>query len=160
MHSLLTLLCIYSNIFCDFYIFLFIVDHFQLNFEYFLYQRIMEVRNVKIERDPRKSHKKMKFHSSKNLYVTWFDKNARSWIFITLLLLITPEFKLEHGDVGSFLKCILCIYSKHIQWTRQFRVSKEINVGCLFKTKVWRNRTVYTVKQISPLYFDTIHEIF
>ena len=33
----------------------------------------------------------------------------------------------------------------YLQWTRQFRVSKEINVGCLFKTKVWRNRTVYTV---------------
>jgi len=29
-----------------------------------------------------------------------------------------------------------------VQWTRQFRVSKEINVGCLFKTKVWKNRTV------------------
>ena len=26
-----------------------------------------------------------------------------------------------------------------------FRVSIEINLGCLFKTKVWRNRTVYTV---------------
>jgi len=47
-----------------------------------------------------------------------------------------------------------------LQWTRQFRVSKEINVGCLFKTKVWRNRSVYTVEQIIPLYFDTIHEIF
>jgi len=32
-----------------------------------------------------------------------------------------------------------------LQWTRPFRVSIEINVGCLFKTKVWRKRTVYTV---------------
>ena len=49
---------------------------------------------------------------------------------------------------------------QHIQWTRQFRVSKEINVGCLFKMNVWGNRTVYAVQQIVPFYFNTIHEIF
>ena len=42
--------------------------------------------------------------------------------------------------ICNWTEQVLCL-----QWTRQFRVSKEINVGCLFKTKVWRNRTVYTV---------------
>jgi len=38
----------------------------------------------------------------------WRDliKMHGSDFFITILLLITPEFKLEHGGVGSFLKCI------------------------------------------------------
>ena len=50
IHIWLTLLCI----FCDFYISLFVVNHLQLNLEYFLYQRIMVERKVKIVRDPRK----------------------------------------------------------------------------------------------------------
>ena len=49
--------------FCDFYISLFIVDHLQI-LEYFWYQRIMEKRNVKIVRDPRKSQKKIKYNNS------------------------------------------------------------------------------------------------
>jgi len=32
--------------------------------------------NVKIVRDPRKSHKLIKVNNSKNIYVKWFDKNA------------------------------------------------------------------------------------
>ena len=66
----------------------------------------MEKHNVKIVRDPRKSLKSIKFNNFKNLSVTWFEENAWKWNFITLLLLITPESKLEHGGVGSFLKCI------------------------------------------------------
>jgi len=65
----------------------------------------MEERNVKIVRDPRKSLKSIKFNNFKNLSVTWFKENAWKWNFITLPLLITPESKLEHGGVGSFLKC-------------------------------------------------------
>ena len=30
-----------------------------------------------------------------------------------------------------------------LQWTRQFRVNKEIKEACLFETKVLRNKTVY-----------------
>ena len=41
--------------FCDIYISLFIVNHLQLNLEYFPYQRIMEERNIKFVRDSRKS---------------------------------------------------------------------------------------------------------
>ena len=37
----------------------------------------MEECNVKIERDPRKSLKKIKFKHSNNLFVTWIDENAR-----------------------------------------------------------------------------------
>ena len=37
----------------------------------------MEERKVKIVRDPRKSLKLIKFNNYLNLYVTWFDKNAR-----------------------------------------------------------------------------------
>jgi len=69
----------------------------------------MEERNVKIVRDPRKSLKSIKFNNSKNLSVTWCKENAWKWNFITLLLLITPESKLEHGGVGSFLKCSTCV---------------------------------------------------
>ena len=35
--------------------------------------------------------------------VIWFEKNVRSWNFITLLLLITPESKLEQGALKVFL---------------------------------------------------------
>jgi len=62
--------------FCDFYISLFIINHLQLNLEYF-YQRIIEECNVKIVRDPQKSLKEIKFKNSKNLSVTWVDENAR-----------------------------------------------------------------------------------
>jgi len=57
IHILLTLLCIHSTSFEFFYISLFVVNHLQLNLEYFLYQRIMIERQVKIVRDPLKSLK-------------------------------------------------------------------------------------------------------
>jgi len=78
IHSLLTLLCIHSTIFV---IFTFCyslqgINHLQINLEYFLYKRIMEERNVKIVRDPRKSLKSIKLKNSKNLSVTWFEENV------------------------------------------------------------------------------------
>ena len=36
----------------------------------------MEGCSVKIEREPRKSLKEIKFKNSKNLSVTWIDENA------------------------------------------------------------------------------------
>ena len=72
----------------------------------------MEERNVKIVRDPRKSLKSIKLNNFKNLSVTWFKENAWKWNFITLLLLITPESKVEHGGVGSFLKCTFLQYKR------------------------------------------------
>jgi len=43
--------------FCDFYISLLIVNHLQLNLEYFEYLPSMDERNVKIVHEPRKSLK-------------------------------------------------------------------------------------------------------
>jgi len=42
----------------------------------------------------------------------------------------------------------------------EFRISKEINEGCLFETNVWRNKTALIVQQIIRLYFDKIQEFF
>ena len=41
---------------------------------------------------------------------------------------------------------ILCL-----QWTRQLRVSNQINHACFFETKVWRNKNALHVQQIIPL---------
>jgi len=48
----------------------------------------------------------------------------------------------------------------HVQWTRQFRVSNEINDACFFKRKVWRNKSALIVQQIVPPYYDKINEFF
>ena len=61
------------------------------------------------------------------------------------LIPILTVYQLSYSVVFLNFLIMLKKNIKLIQWTRQFRVSKEINVGCLFKTKVWRNRIVYTV---------------
>ena len=47
-----------------------------------------------------------------------------------------------------------------IQWTRQFRVSNEINDACFFENEVWRSKTALIVQQIIPLNYDKIQEFF
>ena len=49
---------------------------------------------------------------------------------------------------------------RELQWTRQFRVSYEINDACFFKTKVWRNKSALIVQQIVFPYYDKIQELF
>ena len=47
-----------------------------------------------------------------------------------------------------------------LQWTRHFRISKEINEAFFFETKIWRNKTAFIVQQIIPPYYDKIQEFF
>jgi len=74
----------------------------------------MEERNVKIARDPRNLCHLSKLNSIilKNLSVTWFDEK---WNFITLLLLITPEFNLEYGGVGRCIKNHLLLPKRYFR---------------------------------------------
>jgi len=48
----------------------------------------------------------------------------------------------------------------NIQWTRQFRVSNEINDACFIKRNVWRNKSALIVQQVVPPYYDKIQEFF
>ena len=58
---------------------------------------------------------------------------------------------LRHLIVSYVVKT--CCLTVAVQWTRLFRVSKEINDACFFGTKVWRSKTALIAQQIVPLKF-------
>jgi len=64
----------------------------------------------------------------------------------------------QRAGVNIFLKEYF--EQRKVQWTRQFRVSNEINDACFFETKDWRNKSALIVQQIIPPYYDKIQEFF
>jgi len=77
--------------------------------------------------------------------------------FMLILTKVFFKFTNLYNYISFYMQTTITLLL-WIQWTRQFRVSKEINEACLFETKVWWNKTELIVQQIIPPYYDEIQD--
>jgi len=68
----------------------------------------------------------------------WWSKLNQPFVCLNVNYIFMYMYKLHWLNVHVFNidNEHVHVHCLGVQWTRQFRVSKEINVGCFFKTKV------------------------